>query len=132
MSIANVFKTTTAVRSPLDASSGTTEKATVSDFLTVQTFTNFAAMTGAITAAWHGAQTLTPRAATVWVPYLCAFAWGVISVLISVQGLKKSDDSQQPKLEIGTVFQAIFVAVVNSLVLGGAVVGTNVVTSQTP
>jgi hypothetical protein len=127
MAIMNVFKTTTAAESPLDASSGTSETAKVSDFLTVQTFTNFAAMTGAITAAWHGLQRLTPHASTPWVPYVCAFAWGAISVLISLEGFKKGG-----KTEFGTVLQAIFVAVVNSLVLGGAVVGTNVVLGQTP
>lgn len=51
MAIMNVFKTTTTSESPLDASTGTQEKAPVSDFLTIQSFTNFAAMTGAITAA---------------------------------------------------------------------------------
>lgn len=127
MPIMNVFKTTTAKESPLDASSGTGDKAPVSDFLTVQTFTNFAAMTGAITAAWHGMERLTPHASTLWVPYGCAFAWAVISVLISLEGLKKDG-----KREVGTVLQAIFVALINSLVLGGAVVGTNFVTSQTP
>lgn len=129
MEVMSVFKTTTAAASPLDASSGTTEKAPVSDFLTVQTFTNFAAMTGAITAAWHGAQRLTPHAATLWVPYGCALAWAVISVLISLEGLRKVGSN---KTDIGSVLQAIFVAVINSLVLGGAVVGTNVVTGLTP
>jgi hypothetical protein len=127
MAIMNVFKTTTAAESPLDASVGTPDKATVSDFLTVQTFTNFAAMTGAITVAWHGLQRLTPHASTLWVPYLCAFAWAVISVLISLEGLKKDN-----KTEIGTILQAIFLAAINALVLGGAVIGTNIVTSPTP
>ena len=129
MAIMNVFNTTTSAESPLDASSGTPTKAPVSDFLTVQTFTNFAAMTGVITAAWHGLQRLTPHASTLWVPYGCAFVWAVISVLTSLEGLRKDGSN---KAEAGTVLQAIFVAVINSLVLGGAVVGTNVVTSQTP
>jgi len=127
MTVMNVFKTTTAPESPLDASVGTTAKAPVSDFLTVQTFTNFAAMTGAITAAWHGFQRLTPHASTLWVPYGCAFAWAVISVLISLDGLRKEGSN---KAAAGTVLQAVFVAVINSLVLGGAVVGTNVVVGQ--
>jgi len=126
MPVMNVFKTTTAADSPLDASGGTPNKAPVSDFLTVQTFTNFAAMTGAITAAWHGLQRLTPHASTFWVPYGCAFAWAIISVLISLEGLRKAGSN---KAEAGTVLQAIFVAVINSLVLGGAVVGTSVATS---
>jgi hypothetical protein len=39
----NVFKTTTNEESPLDASTGKEAKPPVSDFLTVQSFTNFAA-----------------------------------------------------------------------------------------
>lgn len=129
MAVMSLFKTTTSPESPLDASSGTKDKATVSDFLTVQTFTNFAAMTGAITAAWHGLEKLTPHATTLWVPYGCAFAWGFISIMTSLEGLKKSSTD---KLEFGTLCQSIFVAVINSLVLGGAVVGTNAVTGATP
>jgi hypothetical protein len=129
MAITNVFKTTTSEQSPLDASRGTEAKSTVSDFLTVQSFTNFAAMTGAITAAWSGLQKLIPGASTLWVPYLCAFTWGLISILISIEGLKTTGESSTKKLELGTVFQAIFVAVINSLVLAGAVVGTKLVTS---
>lgn len=122
----SVFKTTTGSQSPLDASTGTDQKPPVSDFLTVQSFTNFAAMTGAITAAWHGLQRLMPEASTLWVPYGCALVWGGISVLISLEGLKKTGSS---KLELGTVSQALFLAFINALVLGGAVVGTSVATS---
>jgi hypothetical protein len=129
MPIMNVFMTTTDEQSPLDASGGTGLKAPVSDFLTVQSFTNFAAMTGAITAAWHGLQRLTPHASTFWVPYGFAFAWAVISVVISLAGLKKSGSD---RTEVGTVLQAIFVALINSLVLGGAVIGTNLATGPTP
>jgi len=128
MTITNVFKTTTSAESPLDASRGTETKSTVSDFLTVQSFTNFAAMTGAITAAWSGLQKLIPEASTLWVPYVCAFIWALISILISIEGLKTTIGSSK-KLEFGTVLQAIFVGVINSLVLAGAVVGTKLVTS---
>jgi hypothetical protein len=131
MAVMNVFKTTTTVESPLDASTGTEAKPTVSDFITVQSFTNFAAMTGAITAAWHALQTLTPGAAAIWVPYLFAFVWAIASLLISVDGLKKTKDGKE-KLELGTLVGAVFVALINSLVLAGAVVGTNIATSQTP
>jgi hypothetical protein len=73
MGIMNVFKTTTSAESPLDASRGTETKSTISDFLSVQSFANFAAMTGAISAAWSGLQKLIPGASTQWVPYVCAF-----------------------------------------------------------
>jgi len=131
MAVMNVFKTTTTAESPLDASTGTEAKPTVSDFITVQSFTNFAAMTGAITAAWHALQTLTPGAAAIWVPYLFAFVWAIVSFLISIDGLKKSKGGKET-LDPGTVIGAVFVALINSLVLAGAVVGTNIATSQTP
>ena len=128
MAMMNLFKTTTSAEFPLDASRGTETKSTVSDFLSVQSFANFAAMTGAITAAWGGLQKLIPEASTYWVPYVCAFIWGLISILISIEGLKTTRGTSK-KMELGTLFQAIFIAVINSLVLAGAVVGAKVVTS---
>lgn len=53
MTVTNVFKTTTNPGSPLDASRGTEAKTPISDFLTVQSSINFAAMTGAITVVWQ-------------------------------------------------------------------------------
>ena len=130
-SVLNVFKTTTNPVSPLDASAGTMEKPPVSDFLTVQSFTNFAAMTGAITAAWNALQKLTPQASTIWVPYLFSFVWAVISCWISWDGLKTTKDGSE-KADIATVLQAGFVAFINSLVLASAVVGTNIATGPKP
>ena len=128
MAVMDVFKTTTTTKSPLDASRGTEAKPGVSDFLTVQSFTNFAAMAGAITAAWNGLQKLIPGASTLWVPYVCAFIWALISILISIEGLKTTKRGTK-KLEFGTVLGAVFVALINSLVLAGAVVGAKLVTS---
>jgi hypothetical protein len=125
MAIGNLFQTTTKADSPLDGSAGSDAKAQVSDFLTVQSFTNFAAMTGAITAAWNALQRLTPSAGAIWVPYAFAAVFAVISLLTSLKGLKKDGT-----LEIGTVFSAMFVGLINALVLAGAVVGTDVATSQ--
>jgi hypothetical protein len=51
--MSSLLKTTTSVDSPLDASGGDDSKPPVSDFLTVQSLTNFSAMAGAITAAWN-------------------------------------------------------------------------------
>lgn len=128
----NLFKTTTTAESPLDASAGTEAKPAVSDFLTIQSFTNFAAMTGAITAAWRALQTLMPAASTIWVPYVFAFVWAFISFLISIDGLKTIKKNGTKKLELGTILGSILIAFLNSLVLAGAVVGTNVATSQNP
>jgi len=125
MAITNVFKTATATTSPLDGFQNADPQRSVSDFLTVQSFTNFAAMTGAISAAWQAIQRLWPEAASLWVPYAFAGGWAIVSILISLDGLRKADGSG--KLDAGTVLGAVFVGLINSLVLAGAVVGTQAV-----
>jgi hypothetical protein len=128
MGITSLLKTTTSGASPLDASSGTEEKPAVSDFLTIQSLTNFAAMTGSITAAWRALQRLSPEVfSALWVPYAFAGIFGLISILISLDGLKKAGST---KLELGDVSGAIFIAVINALVLASAVVGADVATSS--
>jgi len=128
MGITNVLKTTTSAASPLDASTGDTSKPPISEFLTIQSLANFAAMVGAITAAWNGLRILNPWFSTPWVPYLFAFAWGVISVSISLSGLKHENSE---KFNFGAIGQASFIALLNALVLASAVVGGASVTSQT-
>ena len=128
MSVLNVFKTTTSPESPLDGSRGRDEGHTVSGFVTVQSFTNFATMTGGIMAAWWGAQRLLPGASSLWVPYGLAAAWAVISVVMSLSGLKKPDGSW----DVGAMLASIFVGLINVFVLGGAVVGTAVSTGRLP
>ena len=124
MGAASAFLTTTSKKSPLDGSQGHTEKEGVSDFLTVQSLTNFAAMTGAITLAWNGLKLLSPALfSAIWVPYAFAFLFGVVSILMSLNGLKKEDKS-----DLGTIAAAIFIAVINALVLASAVVGATVAT----
>jgi len=124
MAVMSVFQTATRAESPLDGSGGSDTKAQVSDFLTVQSFTNFSAMTGAITAGWHALQKVMPAAEATWVPYAFAGAFALISLLTSLEGLKKNGTT----LEVGTVAGAVFVGVINALVLAGAVVGTDVAT----
>jgi hypothetical protein len=127
MTIGSLFKTTTSVDSPLDASSGDVQKPLVSDFLTVQSLTNFAAMTGSITAAWNGLRTLNPQLFSgIWVPYAFAFLFGFVSILISLDGLKKNSG----KLDFGSIAGAIFIGVINSIVLASAVVGASVATGS--
>lgn len=128
MRAANVFKTTTNTDAPLDASTGSESKATVSDFLTMQSLTNFATTTGAITVAWQALQTLNAAVfAALWVPYAFAAFFGVVSVIISLEGLKRNG-----QWDNGTVLGAIFVAFINSLVLASAVVGTRIVILPAP
>lgn len=131
MAIMDVFKTPSTVDTPLDGSAGTEAKPTVSDFLTVQSFMNFAAMTGAISAAWQALQRLTPGAAAIWVPYVFSGAWAIISFLTSIDGLKKTQNGKGT-LELGTIAGAAFIALINSLVLAGAVIGTNTAIGKTP
>jgi len=113
----NLFTVTTRAESPLDASQPGATKG-ISNFLTLQSFTNFAAMAGAISAAWHALRQLEPALATLWVPYGFAFAWGAISFVMSWNGLRREHQA-------GTLLAAAFIAVVNALVLAGAVVGTD-------
>lgn len=130
MAVASLFKASTSADSPLDASGGTGAQSAVSDFLTVQSLTNFAAMTGSISAAWHALQRLNPTLfSTLWVPYGFAALFGLVSILTSLDGLKKQGST---KLDRGTVLAAFFIAVINSLVLASAVVGADVVATGTP
>jgi len=120
------FTVATKSRSPLDASGqGTNVPGTVSNFLTLQSFTNFAAMAGAISAAWHAARQLDGALGALWVPYALAGLWGVISFVMSWQGLRKEGG-------VGTILAAAFIALVNALVLAGAVVGTDLAFAGTP
>jgi hypothetical protein len=117
----SAFKVTTAAGSPFDAASGSDPKTAVSNFITIQSFTNFAAMTGAIAAAWRALQVVVPGASTLWVPYGLALFWGAISVLMSLDGIKGSAH----KIDLKNLAVAIFLGFLNSLALAGAVVGTN-------
>ena len=65
-------------------------------------------------------------------PYAFAFLWAKVSFLISIDGLKSTKTNGTKKLELDMVLGSIFLALVNSLVLPGAVVGTNAATNQNP
>jgi hypothetical protein len=120
------FTVPTKARSPLDASAhGGGAPGAVSNFLTLQSFTNFAAMAGAISAAWHAARQLDAGLGAIWVPYALAGLWGVISFVMSWPGLRKEGNA-------GTMLAAAFIALVNALVLAGAVVGTDLAFTGTP
>ena len=132
MTLSSVFKTSTAVDAVTDGSRGDTSKPAVSDFLTIQSFTNFAAMSGAITAAWLAFQRLVPAmSGDIWFPYLCAFLLAIISYLISRDGLSQVASDGSTKVPLGTTMQALFIAFINSLVLAGSVIGTNAVVTGT-
>lgn len=91
----------------------------ISEFLTVQSLVNFAAMTGAITVAWKALQTLNHTFfASHWVPFVFAVAWLAVSLLAS---------ATQPNSALGRNYGAwavaIFIGLLNALVLFAAVVG---------
>ncbi len=129
MTVTSLLMTTTSATSPLDGSGGADTERRVSDFLTLQSLANFAVMTGAITAAWNALQRVWPQASALWVPYILAFVWATISLLISWKGLQ-GDSAGKPNA--GTLLAAGFVALINALVLAGAVVGTSIVTGKAP
>jgi hypothetical protein len=134
MGLGKVFMTTTRADAPLDAALGVgsaDRSAAVSEFITVQSFTNFATMTGAITATWHALQRLFPRAESLWTPYVMALIWGLIAFGISLEGLKQYDEREsRHKFKASAVAAALFIAFVNSLILAGAVIGTSVATGR--
>ena len=120
----SILKTSVSPANPVDGSSGEgTSPPQVSDFLTLQSLTNFGAMTGAITAAWNALKVLdVNRFSTVLVPFAFAFAFAIVSFLISLDGLKDTAG----KYNAGVVAGTIFIGIINSLILASAVVGANV------
>ncbi|OKJ97398.1 hypothetical protein [Amycolatopsis sp. CB00013] len=130
MSISAAFGTTAAAGEPStgnlqqNAPAGTTS---VSDFITVQSLTNFAAMTGAIAAAWGGGQSLWSPLRGGWFPFVLCALFGLVSLLVSrpgatVLGTEGQPVANQPKA-VFRVLQPSFIALVNVFVLYGVVLG---------
>src|SRR4051812_39066248 len=128
MAVGSLLKTTTRVNLPFDGSletnaqtaRGGSDTTEVSDFLTIQSLTNFTVMTTAITAAWRALERVAPTTFdSLWVPFGFAVAWGVLSVGISLDGLKKPTGG----LDRGKFFTALFIALLNSLMLASAILG---------
>lgn len=119
----SLLKTSVSKQSPTDGSSAQgTDPPQVSDFLTIQSLTNFGAMTGAITAAWNALIVLNAELfGAKWVPFAFAGAFAVVSLLISLDGLK--DDGG--KFNLGTVVATIFIGLINALILASAVIGAS-------
>ncbi len=127
MGFTKLLKTTVREEKPFDGSietlDGAENETTVSDFLTIQSLTNFAAMTGAISTAWAVLRTLEASwFSSKWIPFCFAVTFGIISILISTDALKKNGS-----YDIGRIAASLFISLINSLVLFSAVVGTNVV-----
>jgi len=91
----------------------------VSEFLTIQSLTNFAAITGALTVAWRALDRLDPNLfGSRWTPAVMAFSWFVVSIIATA-----SQQEQTVRRSPGFWAPSIFIGIVNSLVLFSAVVG---------
>ena len=104
-----------------------------SDFVTPASLANFAAMTGAISAAWSGLQRLNaPLFSALWVPFLLAGLWGVISVVMSLDSYRKDANDHSKGWKSGALIGGIFIAFLNSLVLASAVAGAGIAVGSGP
>jgi hypothetical protein len=56
-------------------------------------------------------------------PHVFALLFGLVSILMSIEGLRKANGG---KLDAGSVAGAIFIGVINALVLASAVVGASI------
>jgi hypothetical protein len=119
MSIASVFSTTATEAKPTDGNftaqtpDEQSKPKQVSDFITVQSLANFSVMSTAITAAWRGAQLAWAPFASNLVPLILCLIFGLISVIASTPSGR------------GAWLSALFIALINSLVLFSAVVGVD-------
>lgn len=121
MTMFELFSAKTGAKSPLDASKGEEESRQVSGFLTIQSFTNFSAMTGGIIAAWSALKLIDKNIfSSLIVPFVFAFLFGIISIVISIDGLKK-----EGKPDFASIAAAIFIGIINALVLASAVIGAS-------
>lgn len=109
---------TSAATADLDAS----DQSKASAFLTVQSFTNFAAATGAITTAWLALQALDVARfqARTW-PFLLAVAWLLVSFISSLQ--VDSGNRRNAAFWVS----GLFLGFMNTLTLFAAVIGVSAV-----
>lgn len=130
MGVEKLFMTAVKKEEPLDGSGAAGgaggEEAAVSDFLTIQSLTNFAAMTGAISAAWSALIVLNATwFSSKLVPFAFAVVFGIVSLLISPEALKKSGN-----WHFGRIAATVFIGLINSLILFSAVIGAGSITSN--
>lgn len=113
---------TTAPRGSVNAlTAPQNDETRVSDFLTVQSLTNFAAMTGAITVAWKALQQVQNSwFHTIWTPLALAELWLVVSLIMSAY---QQDRATNTKASYWA--STLFIGFLNSLVLFAAAIGIN-------
>lgn len=97
------------------------DEARVSDFLTIQSLTNFAAITAAISVAWKALEVLQSHWFTpLWTPFALSEAWLAVSLIMSA-----SQQDAATLKKAGYWAATIFVGFINSLVLFAAAIGIN-------
>jgi hypothetical protein len=93
------------------------EQETASNFLTVQSLTNFAAMTGALTVAWKALSALSSTTfATQWTPFWMAVIWLFVSLIMTATQQKSGE-------WLKNLPAWFFIGAVNTFVLFAAVIG---------
>jgi hypothetical protein len=98
---------------------GAAEQTKSSAFITVQSFTNFAAAAGAITTAWQALEALSPDFDTRLTPFVLAVAWLAMSLVTSAQSI----GADAKKLPFWV--SALFLGFMNALTLFAAVIGVS-------
>lgn len=88
----------------------------VSDFITVQSLTNFSGMTGAIVAAWGGLRVFNPVFNDPSYPFALCLFFGLLSFGVSKPGELH---------DVGKWGQALFIAFINALTLFAAVMAAS-------
>lgn len=122
MGFSDAFFTSAQAKNPSNSQTlGTDAQTSVSEFLTVQSLTNFAAITGAITIAWKALKAVSSSDfSTRWTPFAMALAWLVVSLIATAA---QQDKTARTSIVFWTT--GIFIGIINSLVLFGAVIGLN-------
>jgi hypothetical protein len=91
----------------------------ISEFLTIQSLANFAAMTGALTVAWKALEHIGSAWTTsYWVPFALSEAWALVSLVLSA-----SQQDRVTQRSLGFWIPALFIGFINSLILFAAVLG---------
>jgi hypothetical protein len=127
--MAGLFMTSARAEAPYDGAVDGGANTSVSDFLTLQSVTNFAVMSTALAGAWKGLQKLDAGLFSgIWVPYALAGVFGALSVIMSWDAYKKPDGSRDG----GKIGMAVFLGFLNSMALASAIIGTNELISSSP
>ena len=123
MGATDVLLTSVSTQNPTNSDTtgaDPTSQTRVSDFLTVQSLTNFATMVGAITLAWKALTEVSSRIfGSQWTPLALALGWLVVSLVVSAQAQGSA------RIQGRFWVSAIFIGILNTLVLFAAAIGVS-------